>query len=127
MADANKLSEKISNYQGKCEDILPDIISKEKALGTKISLVLDPPRKGCDIKVLNSIKDNEIDRIVYVSCKPSTLARDVGLLVGSLNVVDGEIKKVEDYIPRYNVEYVRPFDMFSNTKHVETLVLLCKK
>lgn len=127
LAEKNDLSEKISNYLGKCEDILPDIIKKEKSENAKIALVLDPPRKGCDIKVINSIISSDIDKIVYVSCKPSTLARDIGLLVGSLEVIDGELKKVENFNPRYSVEFVRPFDMFANTKHVETLVLLCKK
>lgn len=127
LAYMNGLSDKITNYLGKCEDILPDIIEKEKQNGSKVCLVLDPPRKGCDIKVINSIIDSNIDKIVYVSCKPSTLARDIGLLVGSLKTVNGAIVKAEDdYIPRYNVSLVRPFDMFAQTKHVETLVCLTK-
>ncbi len=127
LAKVNKLDHKITNYLGKCEDILPQVIENEKSQGNKVCLVLDPPRKGCDLKVLNAIIDNDIDKIVYVSCKPSTLARDIGLLVGSLEQIDGEIKKVENYTPRYNVELVRPFDMFSHTKHIETLVCLTRK
>ncbi len=127
LAKVNKLSEKITNYLGKCEDILPQVIEREKQLGNKTCLVLDPPRKGCDLKVINSIINSDIDRIVYVSCKPSTLARDIGLLVGSLEVVDGEIKKAENYTARYEIELVRPFDMFAQTKHVETLVCLSRK
>ncbi len=123
----NGLSDKISNYLGKCEDILPDIIAKERAENDKVCIVLDPPRKGCDLKVINAIINSDIDKIVYVSCKPSTLARDVGLIVGTLEYVDGEIKKVENPTIRYNVEFARPYDMFANSKHVETLVLLCKK
>ena len=90
-------------------------------------IILDPPRKGCDIKVINAILKSDIDKIVYVSCKPSTLARDVGLLVGTLEQIDGQIKRVENPTLRYEISYVRPFDMFAQTKHVETLVLLCKK
>lgn len=127
LARQNNLQHKISNYLGKCEDILPDIINKEKEYNSKICLVLDPPRKGCDIKVINSIIKSNIDKIVYVSCKPSTLARDVGLIVGSLEVVNGEIKRVENPNYRYEVSLVRPFDMFANTKHVETLVCLARK
>ena len=127
LATKNNLEGKIINYQGKCEVIIPDIIKKERINNSKISLVLDPPRKGCDIEVIKAIIDCDIDKIVYVSCKPSSLARDVGLLVGSLEVVDGEIKKVENPKHRYNVQIVKPFDMFSQTKHVETLVLLCRK
>ncbi len=127
LAKVNKLEDKITNYLGKCEDILPNIIQAEKAKGNKVSLVLDPPRKGCDLKVINSIIDSEIDKIVYVSCMPSTLARDIGLLVGSLKIEGNEIKKAENYTPRYEIELVRPYDMFSNTKHVETLVCLTRK
>ena len=58
---------------------------------------------------------------------PSTLARDVGLICGTLEYADGGIKKAEDAKLRYKVEYVRPFDMFPQTKHVETLVCLERK
>ncbi len=127
LAKTNKLSHKITNYLGKVEDILPSVIEKEKQEGNKTCLVLDPPRKGCDLKVIDAVIKSDIDRIVYVSCKPSTLARDIGLLVGSLEVVEGEIKKSETYTPRFEIELVRPFDMFSHTKHVETLVSLARK
>ncbi len=126
LAVQNGLSDKISNYLGKCEDILPDIIEKEKQLKSKVCLVLDPPRKGCDIKVINAIIKSDIDKIVYVSCKPSTLARDIGLITGSLAVIDGEVKKVENPKLRYDISLVRPFDMFANTKHIETLVCLTR-
>jgi len=127
LALKNGLSNKISNYLGKCEDILPDIIEKEREKNSKICLVLDPPRKGCDIKVINAIINSGIEKIVYVSCKPSTLARDVGLLIGTLEEVGNEIKKANNPLSRYEVSYVRPFDMFAQTKHVETLVMLTKK
>jgi tRNA/tmRNA/rRNA uracil-C5-methylase (TrmA/RlmC/RlmD family) len=112
---------------GKCEEILPKIINREKEFGNKTCLVLDPPRKGCEINVINSIIESNIDKIVYVSCKPSTLARDIGLLVGSLEYVNGQIKKVENPSLRYEISLVRPFDMFAQTKHVETLVCLARK
>ena len=115
------------NYQGKCEVIMPDIIVKERQQNANVTVVLDPPRKGCDTKVINSLLENKVDKIVYVSCKPSTLARDVGLLVGSLEVVNGEVKKAVDYKPNYEITLVRPFDMFANTKHVETWVCLTRK
>ncbi len=124
LALINGLSEKISNYQGKCEDILPDIIEKEKKNTDKISIILDPPRKGCDRAVIEAVKNSGADTIVYVSCMPSTLARDIGLLVGTLEYVNGEIKKIENPIFRYEVQSVRAFDMFAQTKHVETLCVL---
>ena len=127
LAEQNNLSNKITNYLGKCEDILPELIKKEKKENANVCVVLDPPRKGCDVKVINAILNSEIDKIVYVSCLPSTLARDVGLLVGSLEISNGEIKRVENPVYKYDIEFIKPFDMFSQTKHVETLVCLTRK
>lgn len=127
LAVANKLEGKITNYLGKCEDIVPNIIEKEKKEGANVCLVLDPPRKGCDIKVINSIINSDIEKIVYVSCKPSTLARDLGLLIGTLEVIDGQVVKAQNPKLRYEITFIRPFDMFAQTKHVETLVVLQRK
>ena len=106
---------------------MPDLITKEKQNNSKVSVVLDPPRKGCDIKVINALLKSDIDKIVYVSCKPSTLARDVGLLVGSLKQEGNAIVKAENYTPKYEIAYARPFDMFAHTKHVETVICLSRK
>jgi 23S rRNA (uracil1939-C5)-methyltransferase len=125
LAVKNGLENKITNYLGKCEEILPDLVKKHK--DENVCVVLDPPRKGCDIKVINALLESKPNKIVYVSCKPSTLARDVGLLVGSLQVINGEVKKVAEYMPNYEISFVRPFDMFAQTKHVETLVCLTRK
>ena len=122
----NGLDDKVKNYCGKCEELLPKIVKEEKEKNNKVVVVLDPPRKGVDIKVVKSILDSNIDKIAYVSCLPSTLARDVGLIVGSLTEVDGEIKKTDECELRYDIEFIKPFDMFSQTKHVETLVVLKK-
>ncbi len=122
----NKLDHKVKNILGKCEVILPDIIRKEKQNGSKIAIVLDPPRKGCEYAVIDSIIKSRIDKIVYVSCKPSTLARDIGLLVGTLEMVDGQVVKAKDPKNRYEIDYVRTFDMFAQTKHIETVVCLKK-
>lgn len=72
---------------------------------------VDPPRKGCDEITLNSILKMSPDRIVYVSCDPSTLARDLNYL--SQN--------------GYEVKKVQPVDMFPHSFHVETVVLMTKK
>lgn len=126
LAKENGLADRITNYCGKCEDLLPKIIREEKQKNNKVSVVLDPPRKGVDIKVIKSILESDIDRIVYVSCLPSSLARDIGLLIGTLEEVKGEIKRVENPKLRYNIEMIKPFDMFSQTKHIETLMVLSK-
>lgn len=73
-------------------------------------LVLDPPRKGCDEQVLRAILDAAPQQIVYISCNPATLARDLAILQ-----------------ERYTVDRVAPYDMFPQTKHIETLICLKRK
>ena len=85
--------------------------SKEYDMTRPDVVVVDPPRKGCDKKLLDTIVSMTPDRIVYVSCDSATLARDLKLLV--------------EY--GYKVEKVQPVDQFGNTVHVETVVLLSHK
>lgn len=126
LKNENGLADKVFNFQGKCEEIMPDIIKKERENNSKVALVLDPPRKGCDINVINSIINSNIEKICYVSCLPQTLARDVGLITGKY-IYDGKnIVKINDSKLNYKVSKVIPFDMFPNTKHVETLCVLEK-
>ena len=88
-------------------EALPELIEK----GTRPDvIVIDPPRKGCDKAVLNAIICSAVQRVIYVSCDPATLARDVRILV------DGG----------YSIQKVQPIDMFPQTAHVETVVLLSK-
>lgn len=94
---------------GKAEDVLPDYVRCKKEAGEEpdIDVVcLDPPRKGCDRKCLDTILAVRPKRVVYVSCDPATLARDLRILS------DGG----------YELEYVRPCEMFAQTVHVETVV-----
>jgi 23S rRNA (uracil1939-C5)-methyltransferase len=74
-------------------------------------IVVDPPRKGCDPALLDTIVRMQPKRVVYVSCNPSTLARDLRVLE------DGGYKTVE----------VTPVDMFPHTVHVESVALLTLK
>ncbi len=110
-AKENAKLNKIDNVEfihGTSEEVFPKLVAK----GIKADkLVLDPPRKGCDQKVLDTIIEMEPKTVVYVSCNPSTLARDVGYLVEN----------------GYKVEEVQPVDMFPWTGHVETCVLLSHK
>lgn len=95
-------------FVGKSEEIIPKLINE----GIKADvIVVDPPRKGCDIKLLNAIGETKPEKIVYVSCDPSTLARDLKIL---------EEKG-------YKTIKVQPVDMFPQTSHVETVVLLSHK
>jgi 23S rRNA (uracil1939-C5)-methyltransferase len=74
-------------------------------------IFLNPPRKGCEPSLLKQIHKWEVQKILYVSCDPATLARD--------------LRHLCDH--GYRVETVQPFDMFPQTMHVETVVLLKKR
>ncbi len=124
LAIENGLSQKITNYLGKCEEIMPGIIDVERKKKSSITVVLDPPRKGCDLAVINAVRESFAEKIIYVSCNPSTLARDVGLIVGTLIYDNGQIVKAENSTHLYAINSVTPYDMFAQTKHIETLVCL---
>lgn len=92
---------------GEAEKVIPKLIQK----GIKAEIVVvDPPRKGCDPELLHAIAKMSPQRIVYVSCDPGTLARDLGIL--------NELG--------YRTVEVQPVDMFPQTAHVECCVLLTK-
>lgn len=94
---------------GAAEDVVAELVSKGAAHADVV--VVDPPRKGCDGKLLDTIVKMAPEKIVYVSCDPATLARDVKTL--------GE--------HGYAVKKVRACDMFPQGGHVETVCLLSKK
>ena len=127
LAKSNNLTDKMESICGKCEEVLPPLCEKLVSEGKKITVVLDPPRKGVEKEVIEAVKKANVEKIVYVSCNPSTLARDVGLLTGSLICSGNEIKRAENFSPEYSVSLVKPYDMFPQTKHVETIVCLTKK
>ena len=90
--------------------------------------MLDPPRSGVERSVLHLLKESGAERIIMVSCNPATLARDLGILTGTLIETEGgELIKCGAPEGAYEVTLVRPFDMFPQTKHVETLVLLKRR
>lgn len=125
----NGLDEKMENICAPCEVALPVVMERERLGGTKFTLILDPPRQGVDEKLISAIKTAMPERIVYISCSPQTLSRDLGLLSETLVREDGELKKAPENgeLSKYKIEYVKPFDMFPQTRHVETLVVLSKK
>ena len=94
-------------YVGKAEEVLPDYVEKLKAEGKdpQIDVIcVDPPRKGCDEKCIETMLEIGPERIVYVSCDPATLARDLKKLAAG----------------GYELDYVQPVDQFGHTVHVET-------
>lgn len=125
---------KITNICGDSAIILPKLVSaissgdKEKLIDlvknnsskkdyaglttktTDVTIVLDPPRKGSDVSVIRAVMDSRAKRVIYVSCNPITLARDLKALMDD-----------------YKIVKVQPFDLFPRTSHVETLVSLTRK
>ena len=95
-------------YAGKAEEVVPKMYKEGKTANV---VVVDPPRKGCDDKVLDTIVSMAPDRVVYVSCNPSTLARDLAYLD------ERGYKCVE----------IQPVDMFPHTMHVECVAKIIKK
>ena len=110
-ANINAKENNVNNVEffvGESEVVIPDLINK----GIKADVVVvDPPRKGCDVKLLNAITNIDAKKIVYVSCDPSTLARDLAILEGN----------------GYKTVRVQPVDMFPHTAHIETCVLLQRR
>lgn len=96
-------------YVGKAEEVLPRKY-KEKGIYADV-IVVDPPRKGCDEELLSTMLAMRPERIVYVSCDSSTLARDLKILCSE----------------EYWLERVAVCDMFPASVHVETVALLTRK
>ncbi len=110
-AIANARLNRISNatfLTGKVEDRLPRLLAETGPIDVAL---LDPPRKGCEPSVISAIASSGIPRIVYVSCNPATLARDLKILVEAGG---------------YQLQEVQPVDMFPQTAHVEAVALLTK-
>jgi 23S rRNA (uracil1939-C5)-methyltransferase len=109
-ARANAELNNISNaefFVGAAEEVLPAKYAADPSMRADV-IVVDPPRKGCDEALLECITKLEPKKIVYVSCDPATLSRDVKYL--------GQ--------HGYALKAVRPCDMFPQTSHVECVTLL---
>ncbi len=120
----------MTNICGYVEEKLPEVLQKEK--GEKLRLILDPPRAGIARSVLYALLKSGIPTLTIISCNPATLARDLGILTGSLVEKEGELVKNPAYAAEglqgyYQITSIQPMDMFPQTKHVETLVVLRKK
>ena len=108
-AEENARINKCANVrflEGRAEEVIPALIEKEKVHADVV--VVDPPRKGCAESLLQTILSMNPDRIVYVSCDPATLARDLKILCAE----------------KYQLKSARPYDQFSMGMHVETVCLL---
>ena len=92
----------IEIIQGKTELVLKDLSEHIDAL------ILDPPRSGCHPAAINSVRDIAPTNLIYVSCDPLSLGRDLALLMPDL----------------YDIEKIQPVDMFPHTHHIECIVSL---
>ncbi|MDD5602127.1 MAG: hypothetical protein PHP78_04100, partial [Candidatus Izemoplasmatales bacterium] len=84
--------------------VLPKLLAEKKRPDL---IILDPPRAGLDKKVIKAIIDSKIPKMIYVSCNPSTLA-----------------KNLKEFLPVYDLMSIRPLDMFPQTSNVESISLL---
>ncbi|MEN9208049.1 MAG: 23S rRNA (uracil(1939)-C(5))-methyltransferase RlmD [Gloeomargarita sp. GMQP_bins_120] len=108
-AQANARHNRIPNAQFHCgtvETLLPQLALRPDVI------LLDPPRKGCDPQVMKYLQQNPVPRLVYVSCNPATLARDLRALC-----TEGP----------YCLEQVIPLDFFPQTHHVESVSFLRRR
>jgi tRNA/tmRNA/rRNA uracil-C5-methylase (TrmA/RlmC/RlmD family) len=109
-ARQNAASRKINNGEfisAKVEDVLPELLQKFSP--EKTAVILDPPRKGCWPETLELLRLTKPAQVIYVSCHPATMARDLNILCG-----DGV----------FNLARVQPLDMFPQTQHVECVAEL---
>lgn len=104
-AELNGMAAKVTFETGAAEAVIP--AWKQRGITADV-IVVDPPRKGCDAALLATIGEMAPRRVVYVSCNPATLARDLRVLE------DAGYRTVE----------VQPVDMFPHTVHVESVALL---
>jgi len=97
--------ENVKFILGQTEVILPEMDEKPDII------ILDPPRKGCQPEVIETLLTLKPQKIVYISCHPATLARDLKMLCENGN---------------YKLTFVQPADFFPQTPHVETAAILCR-
>ena len=101
LMDANGIKN-VKLVCGDCAEKIPELISG------KVGIVLDPPRAGCDRRVLEAVANAAPEKITYISCNPATLARDCAFLIAR----------------GYKIQRLTPFDMFPHSPNVENLCVL---
>ena len=113
-ATLNGCQTKCSFQSGDAADIFAVVKSPQDFPRDRTVLIIDPPRKGTDENFIDQMMDFGCEVVVYVSCNVHTQARDIGMIVGK-ETADGR---------RYVVGSLRGFDLFPQTAHVESVVVL---
>jgi 23S rRNA (uracil1939-C5)-methyltransferase len=103
--------ENVELYEGLAEEILPGLVAHTGAKPRhELFAIVDPPRAGLDKSVLDALLEFKPETLAYVSCDPSTLARDAARLIAG----------------GYKLKQVTPFDLFPQTYHIESISILQK-
>ena len=110
-AKQNAKNNQINNIHFVCNKAEEQIVKWAKENKKIDAIIVDPPRKGCDSKLLDTIDEMKINKMIYVSCDPATLARDLKIMVEK----------------GYDIKLVQPVDMFPHTSNCETITLLEKQ
>lgn len=110
-AKVNAKANKVDNIHFVCNKAEEQIVKWKKENIKIDAIFVDPPRKGCDETLLNTINEMKIPKIIYVSCDPATLARDLKILKTM----------------KYKINNIQPVDMFPFTSNVETICTLTKE
>ena len=114
LVESNKSAyqESLNNIHG-FQNVKSILTKSEDALDyitPDTTVILDPPRAGCDVKLINKLLEVTPPSIVYLSCNPATQARDISIL-----------------LDKYQIVEIQPFNFFPRTPHIENLVILSKK
>jgi len=96
----------LTNINDSCANVLPNLVEQNP----NSIFLIDPPRSGCDVKTLEALNRSNINKIIYISCNPYTLKQNIGFLKNN-----------------YKIKKITAYDMFPNTSHIETVVVLQKK
>lgn len=114
-AKENAKINSIDNVSFSCEDLTKNDLNKKIVLNydTYDTIIVDPPRKGLDTNTIDFINEVLPKKIIYVSCDPATLSRDINILCNGKE-------------SHYKVLKIKNVDMFPNTMHIETVCLLQK-
>ncbi|HEY8365112.1 MAG TPA: 23S rRNA (uracil(1939)-C(5))-methyltransferase RlmD [Haloplasmataceae bacterium] len=108
-----ELNAKLNNFDNAYYEVgkAETVIKKWQDNDIKADIIIvDPPRKGCEKLLLDTIIEMKIPKVIYVSCNPATLARDLNILSNTYNILE-----------------VQPIDLFPHTMHVECVVLMSRK